>query len=57
MHLPAQVDLCEAMADIIMVEQRHLSMEARAEIHRLEDDAFHAQKEGKTGRASLVRSL
>jgi hypothetical protein len=50
-----KVDLCEALADVIMVEQRHLPMEARANLHRMEDEAFQARRDGKVGKADMVR--
>lgn len=51
-----QVDLCEAMADIISVEQRQLDLEKRADVHRLEDEAFQAMKDRKPARADMVHT-
>lgn len=49
-----KVDLSEAVADVILVEQRHLTMEQRADLHRLEDQAFQAAQEGRPGKSQMV---
>ena len=49
------MDLCEAVADVIIVELRHLTAEERAEIHAAENSVFDMQQQGKASRARQVR--
>jgi hypothetical protein len=54
--LLAQVELCEAVADVIIVELRNLTAEERASIHELENKVYGLETTGKLSAARKVSS-
>jgi hypothetical protein len=48
------VELCEAVADVIIVELRHMTAEERAALHDVENKVYQLQAQGKLSAARKV---